>query len=149
VSLRTNHRLSTLIADKNNLNTTYSFLPINHIVATNNTIKTLSCAHCNLTDTFGAVFAEALKTNRRLAKVNLFGNEMTCRTLTLLAQALKETIGSLVELNLGKNLFKDKGGAKLGEALRSNTSLSKLNLSDNNFTDETALALNRNLLYHR
>ena len=43
----------------------------------------------------------------------------------------------------------DKGGVKLGEAIRYNRSISKMNLSDNNFTDETALAINRNLLDHK
>ena len=57
--------------------------------------------------------------------------------------------GSLEELNLGKNIFKDKGGIKIGEALRAVRSLRKLNLSDNNLTDETAYAINRNILAHK
>ena len=37
----------------------------------------------------------------------------------------------------------------MGEALRAIRSLRKLNLSDNNLTDETAYAINRNMLYHK
>lgn len=50
---------------------------------------------------------------------------------------------------MGKNNFNDKGGVKLGEAIKYNRTISKMNLSDNNFTDETALAINRNLLDHK
>lgn len=37
----------------------------------------------------------------------------------------------------------------MGEALRAIRSLRKLNLSDNNLTDETAYAINRNMPYHK
>ena len=47
---------------------------------------------------------------------------------------------------MGKNNLHDKGGVKLGEALKKNECLTKINLSDNNFTDETALSINRHLL---
>lgn len=72
---------------------------------------------------------------------------MTCKTLYLIGQALKDnTTCSLVEFNLGKNNFKDRGGTKLGESLRYNSTIVKMNLSDNNLTDESALAINRNLM---
>ena len=95
-------------------------------------------------------FAEALKTNKGLEKFNFYGNEMTSRTLMVLAAAIKEfSSGSLTEINLGKNQLNDKGGVKLGEALKFNNSIVKLNLSDNDLTDETALAINRNLLFSK
>lgn len=53
VSMRTNHHLQTLIIDNNNLNTSYSFHAIQHIIASANTLRVLSCANCNLSDTFG------------------------------------------------------------------------------------------------
>ena len=46
---------------------------------------------------------------------------------------------------MGNNHLKDKGGVKFGETLHNNNKLVKVNLSDNNFTDATALAINRNL----
>ena len=84
-AMKTNYNLHTLIADKNNLNTSYQFQQIRSIVATNSTTKVLSFAHCNLTDTFGVPFAEAIASNRALTRVNLYGNEMTDRTLSMLA----------------------------------------------------------------
>ena len=70
---------------------------------------------------------------------------MTCKTLSALAQAIKESPAKLVEFNIGQNFFKDKGGVKLGDSLRHNNILEKMNLTGNSFTDETAMAINRNL----
>lgn len=43
----------------------------------------------------------------------------------------------------------DKGGIKLSEVLSKNSKIVKINLCDNNLTDETALAINRNLLSNK
>ena len=145
---KTSH-LRQLILDRNNLNTTYNFNSISYVVAAAKSLQVLSFADCNLADTFGLPFAEALKSNRGLQKVNLSHNEMTSKTLSSIANALKETCAPLKELDLSKNCFDDKGGIKLGEAIRSNRILVKLNLSNNNFTDETAMAFNRNMLSSR
>ena len=50
---------------------------------------------------------------------------------------------------MGKNALNDIGGLKLASALKSNQNLVKINLSDNNLTDSTALAINRNLLVNK
>ena len=70
---------------------------------------------------------------------------MTSKTLNSLAIAIRDAHGRLKEMNLGRNSFNDKGGVRLGNALKDNTSLVKLNLSDNNFRDDTALAINKSL----
>ena len=144
-----NHSLKTLILDRNNLGTSYAFTKISQMIASGYYLKNLSLKSCGLNDMFGVPFAEALKTNKGLVKFNFYDNELTSRTLTQLAISIRETVGSLQEFNLGKNNFNDKGGVKLGEAIRHNRTISKMNLSNNNFTDETALAINRNLLDHK
>ena len=147
--MKSNHDLQTLILDKNNLNTTFAFTAINSIIAAGSSLKVLSLAHCHLVDTFGHAFAAAMKTNKGLVKFNFYGNEMTSRTLETLSIALKETLGTLSEFNMGKNALTDTGGLKLSEVLARNTKLVKINLEDNDFTDETALSINRNLVFNR
>ena len=88
--MKPNHTLQTLIMDKNNLNTIYNFAQITGIIAAGSSLKVLSMAYCHLTDTFGGHFAEAMKTNKGLEKFNFYGNEMTCKTLSILAIALKD-----------------------------------------------------------
>ena len=83
-------------------------------------MRVLSLAHCELADTFGVPFAEALKRNRGLVKFSLNDNNLTSKTLSSLAYAMKENSGRLKEINLAKNNFTDKGGAKLGEAIQFN-----------------------------
>ena len=70
---------------------------------------------------------------------------MTSKTLNSLAIAIRDAHGRLKDINLGRNSFNDKGGIRLANALKDNTSLVKLNLSDNNFRDDTALAINKAL----
>ena len=147
--MRSNHNLQSLILNKNNLNTTFPFKDIILIIAASSSIKYLSLAHCHLTDYFGEKFAEGMKTNKGLEKFNFSGNDMTSKTLSHLSIALKEPQGSLREFNMGKNSLNDRGGIKLAEALKTNHNLVKINLSDNNFTDETAMAMNRNLIYNK
>lgn len=53
LNMKTNHSLSTLILDKNNLHSSYAFTSIAHVIAVSNTLQVLSCAHCNLSDSFG------------------------------------------------------------------------------------------------
>ena len=76
-------------------------------------------ANCQLTDTFGVQFSEALKTNRYLEKFNFSGNEMTSLTLAAFARTLKGHPGrgkeGLKEISFAKNCLNDEGGVKLGE----------------------------------
>ena len=143
--LRTNHRLNHLIVDKNNLSTNYAFAAIALVIAAGTTLRNFSAANCNLSDYFGKSFAESMKSNRGLAKLNLYGNMLTCTTLSLLADAIRISPGKLTHINLGKNHLKDKGGTKFGETLARMNSLVKIDLSDNNLTDETAIAINKSL----
>ena len=113
-NIATNHDMLTLIVNKNNLASHYNFKEIINMCQASSTLKELSCSNCHLTDTFGIMFCEALKTNRALAKFNFYGNEMTSRTLIAFASALKESIGCLAEFNMGKNNFNDTGGIKFG-----------------------------------
>ena len=90
-TMRGKQNLSTLILDKNNLGTTYSFSTIAHIIATGHKLKVISMKSCNLNDMFGVPFSEALKSNRGLVRFNFYDNELTSRTLVQLAHAIKET----------------------------------------------------------
>ena len=145
-TLRSNHDLHTLILDNNDLGTPYSFQAISGLIASTAKFKVLSCANCRLSDTFGVPFAEALKTNRGLERFNFYGNELTSRTLRHLAQAFKELAGSLKSFNLGKNGLGDEGGVKLGDSLKWLSTLESVNLSDNEFKDETGEAICRSLM---
>ena len=51
----------------------------------------------------------------------------------------------LQELNLSKNSFDDRGGERLGQAVKKNDTIVKINLSDNNLTDTTAIAFNQSM----
>ena len=73
--------LLSLVADKNNLNTPQTFSAVGQLIKSASTIRNLSLAHCQLTDTFGLSFAAALKHNKQLVKFNFYDNEMTSDTL--------------------------------------------------------------------
>ena len=116
------------------------------MTANSNNLKELSVAHCGLLDNFGFPFAEGLKVNKGLVRVNFSNNEFTSTTLVAIAQAIEmNPAESLKEMNFARNKLDDKGGVALGESLRENTSIARINLSDNNLTDATAIAFNTSL----
>lgn len=91
---------------------------------------------------------EALKTNKFLKKINLYGNDFKDFALRKISVAFKEyaNIG-LEEFNLGNNPnITDDGGVAFANSLSKNFRLTKLNLSDNNLKDPTAEALNKILI---
>ena len=84
-----------------------------------------------------------------LARV--FGSHLTLQTLNLtlrmseahvvaLAEALKQNT-SLTQLNMSDHVISDQGAADLAEALKQNTSITRFNLSYNVISDQGAAAL--------
>lgn len=73
ISLLRNQHLKTLILDRNNLSTTWTFSPIAQIMSSSH-LQSLSLKECFLLDSFGIAFSEALRNNRTLQKFNFFDN---------------------------------------------------------------------------
>ncbi len=62
-------------------------------------------------------------------------------TLKYIAGSLRINSSRLEVLKLGSNQFSDKEGARFADALRHNDKLRKVDLSNNNLTDESATHL--------
>ena len=77
------------------------------------------------------IFAEALKQNIVLRKLNLAESALTPRQVSVLAEALKENKG-LRYLNLWMNDISPEGILQVGKMLEINETLEKLTLGDNN-----------------
>lgn len=71
----------------------------------------------------------------------MFKNELSDKTMVVLSRSLSDRHCGLTKVNLAHNSIGDQGGVRFGEALVCNTALVKMNLSDNKFTDTTALEI--------
>lgn len=105
----------------------------------NNTLSSLYLQHNAITPEGAIALAEALRVNTNLTLLNLehnlIGNDGAC--------ALGNTHNiSLTALDVGWNAIGDKGACTIAEALKTNTSISLLNLGWNAYIgDEGAKAL--------
>ncbi|XP_048051929.1 NACHT, LRR and PYD domains-containing protein 12-like isoform X2 [Megalobrama amblycephala] len=91
---------------------------------------------CNITAEGCAALALALRSNSHLKEVDLSVNKIGGRGLTLLSDGLKDPHCKLEKLKLYDCNITDEGCAALTSALRSNSHLRELNLSDNKIGDE-------------
>ena len=89
-ALRSNHTLSKLIADYNNLCSQSTFYSIGQVISNNNSLMHLSLQHCHLIDTFGVPFGEGLRTNKGMQYFNLFGNDLGDKTMIAISNSLRE-----------------------------------------------------------
>lgn len=75
-------------------------------------ISVLSCQMCGINFSAVQLLCDALKNNRRLTKLNLYGNSIGDAGAEYVAEMLKVN-SSLTYLNLGKNNILDQGGLHL------------------------------------
>jgi Ran GTPase-activating protein (RanGAP) involved in mRNA processing and transport len=98
-------------------------------------IWNLSLHNNKITSVGAKKIADALRVNRNITKLHLFGNLINLEGIQAFATYLKEDKGaSLKELDLGQNAFADQdvdAARALGVALKNNTTLTMLDLSMN------------------
>jgi Ran GTPase-activating protein (RanGAP) involved in mRNA processing and transport len=93
-------------------------------------IVSLDLSYNNLNDMAAQALSRLLKVNRTLCFLNLAGNDLTATGANHLIQALTTAGCSLQVLILSGNPLGDEGAVMLGHMLRSNSSLSVLDMSN-------------------
>ncbi|XP_051763856.1 NACHT, LRR and PYD domains-containing protein 12-like isoform X23 [Ctenopharyngodon idella] len=94
-------------------------------------LEKLWLSQCNITDEGCAALASALRSNSHLRELNLSGNIIGDGGLTLLSDGLKDPHCKLEKLRLWGCNITAEGCAVLASALRSNSHLRELDLTDN------------------
>ncbi|XP_051763850.1 NACHT, LRR and PYD domains-containing protein 12-like isoform X22 [Ctenopharyngodon idella] len=94
-------------------------------------LEKLRLSYCNITAEGCAVLASALRSNSHLRELNLTDNIIGDGGLTLLSDGLKDPHCKLEKLRLSYCNITAEGCAVLASALRSNSHLRELNLTDN------------------
>ncbi|XP_051763893.1 NACHT, LRR and PYD domains-containing protein 12-like isoform X27 [Ctenopharyngodon idella] len=94
-------------------------------------LEKLWLSQCNITDEGCAALASALRSNSHLRELNLSGNIIGDGGLTLLSDGLKDPHCKLEKLRLEDCNITAEGCAALASALRSNSHLRELDLTDN------------------
>ncbi|XP_048018293.1 ribonuclease inhibitor-like isoform X3 [Megalobrama amblycephala] len=105
-------------------------------------------SHCNITAEGCAALASALRSNSQLRVLDLTENNIGDKSLTLLSDGLKDPHCKLEKLWLFDCYITAEGCAALTSALRSNSHLRELNLSENEIGDKGLMLLSDGLKDH-
>eukprot|EP00300_Choanocystis_sp_HF-7_P028025 c33375_g1_i1.p1 GENE.c33375_g1_i1~~c33375_g1_i1.p1 ORF type:complete len:284 (-),score=89.70 c33375_g1_i1:5-808(-) len=89
----------------------------------------------------GRTMARTFRHNKALKHLNLIDQQISDDVAEALAEGLRSKRNTLKVLNLGGNRIGDVGAKALGNALRTNTSLTYLELTRNNISTEGAKAI--------
>ncbi|XP_048052028.1 NACHT, LRR and PYD domains-containing protein 12-like isoform X2 [Megalobrama amblycephala] len=108
-------------------------------------LEKLTLCRCNITDEGCAVLASALRSNSHLRELDLSNNIIGGEGLTLLSDGLKDPHCKLEKLTLCRCNITDEGCAVLASALRSNSHLRELDLSNNIIGGEGLMLLSDGL----
>ncbi|XP_051763715.1 NACHT, LRR and PYD domains-containing protein 12-like isoform X4 [Ctenopharyngodon idella] len=108
-------------------------------------LETLRLSYCNITDESCAALTSALRSNSHLRKLDLPDNKIGDEGLTLLSDGLKDPHCKLEKLTLFDCNITAEGCAALASALRSNSHLRKVDLSENKIGDEGLMLLSDGL----
>ncbi|XP_067296857.1 NLR family CARD domain-containing protein 3-like isoform X3 [Pseudorasbora parva] len=100
---------------------------------------------CNITAEGCAALASALRSNSHLRELELTGNKIGDEGVTLLSDGLKDPHCKLETLRLRSCNITDEGCAALASALRSNSHLRELDLTDNIIGDKGVTLLSDEL----
>ena len=106
----------------------------------NRTIQHLELEQCMMGDNAGMSIGEALMRGSALRYCSLKKNDISDDGAIRIAQGIEQDARSLQELHLGWNEISDVGGEALGKVLLKNTTLLKLDLSNNKLKNESAAA---------
>ena len=85
---------------------------------------------------------------RSISSITLSNNELTCVSLSALAQCIKDC-QSITFIDLSHNLVSDQGFEDLAGAITNNTSLKTILMDDNEITDSGALVMAEAILNSR
>ncbi|XP_048018280.1 NACHT, LRR and PYD domains-containing protein 12-like [Megalobrama amblycephala] len=104
-------------------------------------LEKLCLSYCNITSEGCAALASALRSNSHLRDLNLSGNKIGDKGLTLLSDGLKDPHCKLEKLWLLDCYITAESCAALASALRSNSHLRELDLSENKIGGRGLMAL--------
>ena len=133
-ALKENSRLKSLILDGNNM-TREIVEDLANVIKNNSYLQQLGLENNNLGPS-ATVILQALKENSQLKVLNLNSNNMTGQVAEDLANVIKNNSG-LEELHLYENDLKSSATVIL-QALKENYQLKVLNLNSNNMTGQVA-----------
>ncbi|XP_048051941.1 NACHT, LRR and PYD domains-containing protein 12-like isoform X4 [Megalobrama amblycephala] len=108
-------------------------------------LEKLTLRDCNITAEGCAALTSALRSNSHLRELDLSGNKIGDKGLTLLSDGLKDPQCKLEKLTLFECNIIDEGVAALTSALRSNSHLRELVLTGNKIGDEGLMLLSDGL----
>ncbi|XP_067260695.1 ribonuclease inhibitor-like isoform X6 [Chanodichthys erythropterus] len=110
-------------------------------------LETLRLSYCNITAEGCAALTSALRSNSHLRELDLSDNKIGGEGLTLLSDGLKDLHCKLEKLTLFDCNITTEGCAALTSALRSNSHLREVDLSENKIGDEGLTLLSDGLKY--
>ncbi|KEG13741.1 putative ribonuclease inhibitor-like protein [Trypanosoma grayi] len=113
-------------------------------VAESKSLRSLHMAFCEIRETDGAPFGNALTVNSTLQVLDLSNNKLKDAAAKCIAEAMKTNEG-LVSLNLSCNKIADEGGKAIALFLKSNRTLRDLNLRRNSMSNVTGELLDEQL----
>ncbi|XP_073670413.1 uncharacterized protein [Paramisgurnus dabryanus] len=134
-ALRSNTHLRDLNLSNNNLRDSGVKLLSDVLKNPNCKLEKLRLYGCDVTDEGCAALASALISNTHLRDLDLSNNKLRDSGVKLICDGLKNPNCKLEKLKLYGCDVTDEGCAALASALRSNTHLRDLNLSNNNLRD--------------
>ena len=91
----------------------------------------LSLNSNNITQRGALILADGLRKNKTLVSLKLNGNQLSDKGVSAIAKILEAANQTLETLDLGSNDITDQGAIDLGAMLKTNTTLTNLDLSMN------------------
>jgi hypothetical protein len=112
----------------------------------NESLTSLRLESNRLGDAACHAFAKALRTNcHAFRELNLHANPLLCAGATALSLSLSSNRPHVLRVNLQRCEIGDEGACAIGEALRTNSTITSLNLQRNVIADKGASAIARAL----
>jgi len=103
LSLKQNAYLKSLKVDSNRLGSSQPFTIIANVFSSGCILKEFSASNCELTDNFGVIFCDTMRTNKNMRKFNLSRNLLSDRTGITFADSLCDKQCKIEVANLSHN----------------------------------------------
>jgi len=139
--IKQNCHLKVLKVDNNQLGSHHPYGAVGQVLQQGGVLEEFSAVNCELTDNFGTVFCDCLRTNKNLRKFNFSRNLLGDQTAVLFAKSMSERICNLEECNFSYNAIGEEGGIRIGKMLTRNKSLKKIDLQHNDMMDGAGIEL--------
>jgi len=134
-SARTNNTLQALSLKNSSLGAD-SCIEIGNFLRTSQSIKDLDLSQCSLSSSEGKRLGDGLSSNRSLTTLNISSNSKLGEGFVALIQTLHGNAISVITKLFADNVGAgDAGALRMGDILRSNTTLERISLKDNGISN--------------